>query len=114
MTTGGGSGPARLKQMNAILGTLREGGFSVEMSHHAYHVLDIYVYGTALGTVSFPVDKEALAPLAEAFMRELPSDTYPYLIEHIAYHLDTDVLSEGDFEFGLDLLLDSLERLPDK
>jgi AcrR family transcriptional regulator len=111
LASGGSSGPARLRQMNAILGTLREGGFSVEMTHHAYHVLDIYVYGFALGTVSFPVNKEDLLPMASAFMQELPSDEYAYLIEHITYHIETDVLSEGDFEFGLDLMLDSLERL---
>ena len=113
MASGGGSGPARFGQMNAILGTLREGGFSIEMTHHAYHVLDIYVHGFALGTVSFPVDKEDLTPLAQAVLEELPSDQYPYLIEHITYHIDYDVLSEGDFQFGLDLLLDSLERLRD-
>ena len=33
------------------------------------------------------------------------------MVEHINYHIDTGVLGEGDFEFGLDLLLDSLERL---
>lgn len=114
VTQGGGTGPARIAQMNAILGTLREGGFSVEMTHHAYHVLDIYIYGFALGTVSFPVAKEELAGLARAFLQELPHDEYPYLVEHITYHLETDVLNEGDFEFGLDLLLDSLERLRDE
>jgi hypothetical protein len=76
-------------------------------------VLDIYVYGFALGTVSFPVEREDLAPLAESFLRELPGDQFPYLVEHITYHIESDVLGEGDFEFGLDLLLDSLERLRD-
>lgn len=113
MAGGGGTGPARVRQMDAILGTLRQGGFSVQMTHHAYHVLDIYMHGFALGTVSFPVEREELAPLAEAFLQQLPGDEFPHLVEHIHYHIETDVLSEGDFEFGLDLLLDSLERLRD-
>lgn len=111
VTGAGGAGPARWRQMDAILGTLRDGGFSVEMTHHAYHVLDVYVQGVALAAVSFPFEKKDMAEMAGAFLRELPAADYPHLVEHIEYHLDTDVLGEGDFEFGLDLLLDSLERL---
>lgn len=110
---GGGSGPARWRQMDAILGTLRRGGFSVELTHHGFHVLDVYVQGVALGTVSFPFEKEDMAEVAETFLREFPAADHPYLVEHIIYHIDTGVLGEGDFEFGLDLLLDSLERLLD-
>jgi hypothetical protein len=97
--------------MDAILGTLRSGGFSVEMTHHAFHVLDVYVQGVALGTVSFPFDKEDLAEMAGTFLEELPAAAHPHLIEHIGYHLEQGVIGEGDFEFGLDLLLDSLERI---
>lgn len=99
--------------MEAILGTLREGGFSVEMTHHAYHVLDVYVKGVALAAVSFPFKKEDMAEMAEAFLKGFPAAEHPYVAEHIGYHLETGVLGEGDFEFGLDLLLDSLERLRD-
>jgi AcrR family transcriptional regulator len=106
-----GTGPPRWHQMNAVLGTLREGGFSIEMTHHAFHVLDVYVQGFALGTVSFPLDKKDMAAMAKAFLREFPAADHPYMVEHINYHIDTGVLGEGDFEFGLDLLLDSLERL---
>lgn len=107
--SGGGSGPARWRQMDAILGTLRRGGFSVEMTHHAYHVLDIYVQGFAYGTVSFPFETGDMAEVAEEFLRTFPAADHPYLVEHIGYHIDTGVLGEGDFEFGLDLLLDGLE-----
>lgn len=113
VTGGGGSGPARWRQMDAILGTLRRGGFSVELTHHAFHVLDVYIQGVALGTVSFPLPKEEMAEVAETFLREFPAADHPYLVEHIGYHIDSGVLGEGDFEFGLDLLLDSLERLRD-
>lgn len=108
---GAGPGPAMLRHMDGILGTLREGGFSVEMTHHAYHVVDVYVKGVALATVSFPFKKEDMAEMAETFLMEFSASDHPYLVEHIQYHLETGVLGEGDFEFGLDLLLDSLERL---
>jgi AcrR family transcriptional regulator len=108
---GGGSGPARWHLMDAMLGTLRRGGFSVEMTHHAFHVLDVYVQGAALANVSFPFEKEDVAEVAERFLREFPAADHPYIVEHITYHIDTGTLGEGGFEFGLDLLLDSLERL---
>jgi AcrR family transcriptional regulator len=113
VSSGGGSGPARWRLMDSILGTLRTGGFSIELTHHGFHVLDIYIQGVALGTVSFPFGKEAMAEVAGAFLREFPAADHPYLAEHIGYHIDTGMLGEGDFEFGLDLLLDSLERLQD-
>lgn len=113
MSDGGGSGPARWRLMDSILGTLRRGGFSVELTHHGFHVLDVYIQGVALGTVSFPFGKEAMTEVAGAFLREFPAADHPYLVEHIGYHIDTGMLGEGDFEFGLDLLLDSLERLRD-
>ena len=65
------------------------------------------------GTVSFPVDKKDMVAMAKTFLREFPAADHPYMVEHINYHIDTGVLGEGDFEFGLDLLLDSLERLRD-
>jgi AcrR family transcriptional regulator len=105
----GGSGPARFRFMNAFLGTLREGGFSVEMAHHSLHVLDIYVQGFALGTVSFPFESEEMPELAVSFMQNLAAADHPYLMEHIQYHLERGIIGEGDFEFGLDLLLDGLE-----
>ncbi len=110
MSGGRGAGPPQMRHTNAILGSLREGGFSVEMTHHAFHVLDIYVLGFALGTVTFPFPEKDLGKVAEAFLARVPAIDYPYLGEHIQYHLDAGVLSEGDFEFGLDIRVDSLDR----
>src|SRR5215210_874747 len=40
-------GPATLRHHDAVLGCLREAGFSVTMAAHAYSVLDSYIYGFA-------------------------------------------------------------------
>ncbi len=111
--------PARLQWMEGVLGSLRTGGFSAELTHHAYHVLDSHITGFTLWQVNFPFETAAeLAELAERFLRELPRDEYPYLAEHIEYHIEEarspdDGTGEGEFEFGLDLILDGLERLRD-
>jgi AcrR family transcriptional regulator len=107
--------PARLRWMEAILRTLREAGFSAELTHHAYHALDSHITGFTLWQANFPFDThEELAELAEELLRKLPSDEYPYFTEHAEWHLtESSADDPSEFEFGLDLILDGLERMRD-
>jgi hypothetical protein len=52
------------------------------------------------------------AELAAGFVREMRADGYPYLAEHAEQHVAsaTEDAEEGEFEFGLDLILDGLKR----
>jgi AcrR family transcriptional regulator len=104
-------GPARWRQMDAMLGCLRRAGFSVEMTHRAFHLLDTYILGFTVQEVSFPSADQDLAELATAYLRRLPAADYPHLVEHITFHIESRVFDEGDFEFGLDLVLVGLEKL---
>ena len=107
--------PARMRWMEAVLRTLREAGFSADMTHHAYHALDSHITGFTLWQVSLPFEsKEELVDMAEGFMRQIPADEYPYVIEHAEQHL-SPASPDGrtEFEFGLELILDGLERLRD-
>jgi hypothetical protein len=106
---------ARMRWMDSVLRTLREAGFSPELTHHAYHALDSHITGFTMWQVSLPFDTRAeLVDMAESFLREFPVDDYPYLVEHIHQHLGESGADERSaFEFGLDLLLDGLERLRD-
>jgi AcrR family transcriptional regulator len=105
------TGAARWRQMDAMLGALRGAGFSVEDTHHAFHVLDSTIIGFTLQQVSFPAPTGDLAEMAERFLAGFPSTEHPHLAEHIRYHIDTRTFDEGDFEFGLDLILDSLAAM---
>jgi AcrR family transcriptional regulator len=105
------TGASRWRQMDFTLGQLRSAGFSVERTHHAFHVLDSYVIGFTLQEVSFPAPTGDLAALGERFLATFPAAEHPHLAEHIRYHIDTGVFDEGDFEFGLDLILDSLAAM---
>ena len=104
-----GVSQARLRWMDALLGVLRGAGFSPAMTHHAYHALDSHIVGFTLWVVGMPVDEETLPETAASFLATLPPGDLPYLIEHVEQHIHpSDDIRE--FEFGLDLLLDSLER----
>jgi AcrR family transcriptional regulator len=107
--------PSRMRWMEGLLATLREAGFSPNLTHHAYHALDSHITGFTLWQVSFPFEtREELLDLADDFLKQIPADQYPYVIEHAQEHLaDPDPDEPNEFEFGLDLILDGLERLRD-
>jgi len=104
-------GPATLRHHDAVIGSLRRGGFSVHMAAHAFSVLDSYIYGFAQqrGNLTFTTSKEA-AVVAENILQQLPADEYPHLAEMIIEHAMTPGYDYAqEFEFGLDLILDGLE-----
>ncbi|MGW3149688.1 TetR/AcrR family transcriptional regulator [Streptomyces sp. NPDC001177] len=105
-------GPASLRHHDAVLGCLRKAGFSVALTAHAYSALDSYIYGFALQERGLPFDTpDETAQLAQSILSQAAADQYPHLAELTAEH----VLRPGyhysdEFEFGLDLILDGLER----
>jgi AcrR family transcriptional regulator len=103
-------GPAELRHADWRLRTLREAGFAKDVIYHAFHILEAYVLGYAGMQLSFPYRGEELAGMATTFLQQLPRDEYPDLVEHVMQHLEPHEGGEGGFEFGLDLLLDGLER----
>ncbi len=107
--------PATLRQHNAVIGSLRAGGFSLGAAAHAFSVLDCYIYGWAGQEVTLPFDTpDEVGGLAEASLAQLPGDEYPHIVEMITEHVLKPGYSYADeFEFGLDLILDALERLRD-
>ena len=106
-------GPATLRHHDAVIGCLREAGFSVAMAAHAYSVLDSYVYGFALQQASLPFETpEEVVAVAESIMREFPADAYPHLAELTVEHVLRPGYDYADeFAFGLDLILGGLERV---
>ncbi len=105
-------GPATLRHHDAVIGCLRQAGFSVELTAHAYSALDSYIYGFALQERSLPFDgPEETSEVARSIMAEFPVDAYPHLAELAIEHVLQPGYDYGDeFEFGLDLILDGLER----
>ena len=105
-------GPATLRQHDSVIGALRRAGFSMPMTAHAYSLLDSYVYGFALAEAGLAFDNPETVPdLAEAFVAQLPTADYPNLAAFVTEHVLMPGYEYGDeFEFGLDLILDGLER----
>lgn len=114
LMTSSGVSPARLRYMDSFLGRLRQAGFSAQMTHLAYHALESHIEGFTLWEAGFASLPQPLNDLAATVLRELSVDEHPFLIEHIEQHLEPSGAEDVDaFEFGLDLILDGLERIRD-
>ena len=105
-------GPATLRHHDAVLGCLREAGFSLELAAHAYSALDSYIYGFTLQERGLPFDTpQQSAALAQVMLARFPAGQYPHLAEFMFGHVLQPGYDYGnEYEYGLDLILDSLER----
>jgi AcrR family transcriptional regulator len=110
-------GPANLNLHNAVLGCLRTAGFSMEMTVHAYSVQDAYIYGFALQQQDMsPESADDFAAVAQRQMVEYQAvlADYPYLVEVVGgYVAESGYDYATEFVFGLDLILESLDKLRD-
>jgi AcrR family transcriptional regulator len=105
-------GPARMRYMNAALGAYRRGGLSPASTELALHAVENHIVGYTLQESNFPLEADDLAAVAREFLAKLSRDEFPHLAEHIEQHLTHPaVIESGDFEFGLELLLDGIERI---
>jgi AcrR family transcriptional regulator len=110
-------GPANLSLHDAVLGCLRAAGFSLEMTVHAYSVQDSYIYGFALQERDMSSESaDDFAAEAQRQMHEYQAvlADYPHLVEVVGgYVAKAGYDYATEFLFGLDLILDGLDRLRD-
>lgn len=104
-------GLATLAHHDAVIGCLRR-GLSVEMTAHAYALLDAFVYGFALQEASLPATGgDDMEKLAESIADAMPSDQLPHLAEFTKEHILQPGYDFADeFEFGLALVIDGITR----
>lgn len=103
------AGEATLAYHDAVLGSLRRGGFSIALAAHAFSLVDAYVYGFVLTEQRLPFEP---GDSVEDFAGELAiaAERYPYMAEMIGTVVMGRDYDYGDeFEVGLELILDALE-----
>jgi len=105
-------GPERMRYFDWVIGTLRRAGFSVKVALYAFSAIDSYVYGFRKQQLNSSAGQAGSQEAAEAFLAMVPAEQFPYLAEAITdYVLSAGYDETADFEFGLDLILDGLERV---
>ena len=105
-------GPALLRHHEAVVACLRKSGFTPALATHAFSAIDAYIYGFVLTELNLPFQAdEGAEGYVDEIQQLLPVDEYPYLVESITELVVGGAFAYADeFEFGLDLILDSLER----
>ena len=95
------------------MGCLREAGFSFEMAIHAFSVQDAYIYGFALQekTLGFETPQDAGEAVKRRAAANDALNEYPYLAEIVTKLPESGYDNALEFAWGLDLVLDGLERL---
>lgn len=108
-------GPANLENHDAVLGWLRTAGFSFEAAIHAYSLQDAYIYGFALQEKTLGFDRpDSAGKAAQRRADTLGADAlagYPHLAEVVIKLAETGYDNSTEFAWGLNLILDGLERL---
>jgi AcrR family transcriptional regulator len=104
-------GPAALGYANAVIGILREGGFTIAQAHHALHIFGSRVLGF---TQELFDDSGELDPETAAELESQLGATHPYAVEMALAVTHSGVLGpcddDAEFEFALDFILDGLGR----
>jgi AcrR family transcriptional regulator len=106
-------GPANLRHHDAVIGCLRAAGFDMAAAATAYSLLDSYIYGFAMTKMNLPFDDTSdIAEMAESMLEPFPVGEYPNLAAFITEHAMQPGYDYADeFEVGLDVILDGLERI---
>jgi AcrR family transcriptional regulator len=108
--------PTVIAYIDSMMGIFLAGGFSVDLMHHAMHVMGSRI----LGFSQELFDDTSSMPAEEAAeMWTQMADVYPNIAKLIPVAITTHdgpVVGTGcddqfEFEFALDLILDGLERL---
>ncbi|TCC50721.1 TetR family transcriptional regulator [Kribbella capetownensis] len=95
------------RYLDATLGRLREGGFTIEGALDAWHTLDSHLYGFTLQQLNLPFAADEASRVSADVLPGLSAEEFPHVVEVIGHVMRSGRME--DFEYGLDLILDGLE-----
>jgi len=106
------AGPAMMAYVDATLAALVGAGFSYAMADRIWNAMDSYIYGFSLQQIRFPFQPGDYAAVARQYLPMIPADVLPHM-----HALTVEVAEERhdgiqNFDFGFDLLLEAIDRLP--
>src|SRR5262245_41430587 len=108
--------PTVIAYIDSMMGVFLEGGFSIDLMHHAMHVMGSRILGFSQELFD---DAASMSAEEAAEVWSQMADVYPNIAKLVRVAIGTHegpVVGDGcddqvEFEFALDLVLDGLERL---
>ena len=106
-------GPATLRHHDAVLGSLRRGGFSISQAATAFSLIDSYLFGFVLQELTLPFQSgDDLGDVAGPIMESMAALDLPHLTEMILDHaLQPGYAHSDEFGIGLEIVLDGISGL---
>lgn len=106
---------ARLSYADNVLSFLKTAGFPPEVQYRAFLTIDSYVYGFVQHEVNWPTqdsDRETTITGVKDYLKDGRFSTLMTVVQHVASMKPAPGAQPYDveFEFGLELILDALER----
>ncbi len=101
-------GPGMTRYLDATFGALLDGGFTIEGTLDAWNTLDSHLYGFTLQELNLPFEAEEAPQVSAEVLQQLSGAEFPHVAQVIGHVMASGRLEE--FTFGLDLILDGLER----
>ena len=109
----GTAGVAIIGYVESILAILLDGGFTLDLAHHTLHVMGSRIFGFSQDLFD-DSGRSDPSPEAAASLAQVMAERYPRVTELAGSVSHEGVLGRCDddfeFAFGLDLILDGLER----
>ena len=102
-------GPTRLRYLDTVVSILLDAGFTLPDVARAFMAIDSHVYGFTLQVVAMPFDLRDAPEEAARLATETFGDAYPGL-RAMAELAASAPGVPIELEFGLDLIIDGLER----
>ena len=109
-------GPNRFGHAERLLELLTLGGFDDDLRDLGYHAVTLHIAGFTQQQLSYSLSDDEWESGMARFHREVTTDRFPLMIDHVRYHTERDHRPEGrpdEFRFVLDLIVDGLERRRD-
>lgn len=104
-------GPAMLAYTDTSIGYLVNAGFTYQMADYAWNVIDSYIYGFNMQAQNFPLEPDEYKTAAQQFLPMIPRSDYPFLHGMSMQIITGTHDGVQDFDFGLNIILSSLEEL---
>jgi AcrR family transcriptional regulator len=102
----------RLRMIDGLLARLADAGLPAGLEDLTYHAIDSHILGFTLWLAGYSSGPALVGDELREFLEEIHIEAYPHLNAHVAYHLEPRPAgSPNEFEFGLDLILDGVERM---
>ena len=99
---------AILRDTDRVVGCLRNAGFSFQQVDWAHNAIESHVYGYTIQELNFPVEPDEYQSAAQHFLPHISLKEFPHAYASAKAVADGEYHGMTDFEFGLDLLIESI------